>query len=411
MRWPGRSKPVRPQTSSSRPTSTGSTISTSAICCAPGTRIDLLRNRLVLIAPAQARASLPIAPGFALAAALGTSKLAMANPDSVPAGKYGKAALTALGVWASVESRIARDDNVRAALVLVARGEAPLRHRLHDRRARRTQGAHRRYISRGDAPADRLSGRDRRNEPLASRADASSTTCASPGRASDLAAPRLRDGELAGIVPSDDRIRHHRAEPEGRVRRRCVQPAAGDLLRLRARAHRFSRQDAARCARPPAAGAAAGRRRIRAAAALRQARAARRMARRLVRHRVRVSLDRRRARGRDHGLSADGARDTPVDRRDRPPPRNRRAHARRIARLGVRVDHAAAGAAGHRHRRAAVVRARASASSARRSRSCPTFPARPKRCRSRSTRSRRCPAAMPRRCACRSSPWFCRSRR
>jgi molybdate transport system substrate-binding protein len=90
-----------------------------------GTRIDLLRNRLVLIAPADTRASLPIAPGFALGAALGPGKLAMANPDGVPAGKYGKAALTALGVWTSVESRIARTDNVRAALVLVARGEAP----------------------------------------------------------------------------------------------------------------------------------------------------------------------------------------------------------------------------------------------------------------------------------------------
>lgn len=91
----------------------------------PGTRIDLLRNRLVLIAPVDARASLTIGPGFALAAALGNGRLAMANPASVPAGKYGKAALTALGVWAGVESRIARTDNVRAALMLVARGEAP----------------------------------------------------------------------------------------------------------------------------------------------------------------------------------------------------------------------------------------------------------------------------------------------
>jgi molybdate transport system substrate-binding protein len=91
----------------------------------PGTRIDLLRNRLVLIAPAETRASLAIAPAFALAAALGNGRLATANPDSVPAGKYAKAALTALGVWASVESRLARTDNVRAALVLVARGEAP----------------------------------------------------------------------------------------------------------------------------------------------------------------------------------------------------------------------------------------------------------------------------------------------
>ena len=89
-------------------------------------RLDLLRNRLVLIAPADTRPSLSIAPGFALAAALGTGRLAMANPDSVPAGKYGKAALISLGVWTSVESRIARTDNVRAALMLVARGEAPL---------------------------------------------------------------------------------------------------------------------------------------------------------------------------------------------------------------------------------------------------------------------------------------------
>jgi molybdate transport system substrate-binding protein len=91
-----------------------------------GTRTDLLRNRLVLIAPADARTSLSIGPSFALGAALGTGRLAMANPESVPAGKYGKAALTALGVWTSIESRIARTDNVRAALMLVARGEAPL---------------------------------------------------------------------------------------------------------------------------------------------------------------------------------------------------------------------------------------------------------------------------------------------
>jgi len=92
----------------------------------PGTRTNLLRNRLVLIAPAHARTSLSIRPGFALGPALGSGRLAMANPESVPAGKYGKAALMTLGVWTSVESRIARTDNVRAALMLVARGEAPL---------------------------------------------------------------------------------------------------------------------------------------------------------------------------------------------------------------------------------------------------------------------------------------------
>ena len=92
---------------------------------APGTRVDLLGNRLVLIVPAASTSTLRIAPNFALAAALGADRLAMANPDSVPAGKYGKAALTALGVWASVKTKVARTENVRAALTLVARGEAP----------------------------------------------------------------------------------------------------------------------------------------------------------------------------------------------------------------------------------------------------------------------------------------------
>jgi molybdate transport system substrate-binding protein len=92
---------------------------------APNARLDLLRNTLVLIAPSSSSATLKIAPNFGLAAALGREKLAMANPDSVPAGKYGKSALETFGVWASVEKQVARADNVRAALVLVSRGEAP----------------------------------------------------------------------------------------------------------------------------------------------------------------------------------------------------------------------------------------------------------------------------------------------
>jgi len=91
----------------------------------PDTRVNLLRNTLVLIAPASSKASLTIGPNFGLAAALGQDKLAMANPDSVPAGKYGKAALEKLGVWSSVEKHVARAENVRAALALVSRGEAP----------------------------------------------------------------------------------------------------------------------------------------------------------------------------------------------------------------------------------------------------------------------------------------------
>jgi molybdate transport system substrate-binding protein len=92
---------------------------------AGATRFDLLRNRLALIAPASSAAALRIAPGFGLAAALGKDRLAMADPLSVPAGKYGKAALEALGVWKAVEGKVASAGDVRGALLLVARGEAP----------------------------------------------------------------------------------------------------------------------------------------------------------------------------------------------------------------------------------------------------------------------------------------------
>jgi molybdate transport system substrate-binding protein len=91
----------------------------------PGTRISFLANSLVLVAPADSKARLSIGRGFPLAKALGTGRLAMADPDAVPAGKYGKAALGNLGVWPSVEAKVARAENVRAALALVERGEAP----------------------------------------------------------------------------------------------------------------------------------------------------------------------------------------------------------------------------------------------------------------------------------------------
>jgi molybdate transport system substrate-binding protein len=92
----------------------------------PATRRDLLRNRLVLIAPAGSSASVSIAPGFPIAKLLGGGRLAMADPGSVPAGRYGKASLAALGVWKDVEAKVATAENVRAALLLVSRGEAPL---------------------------------------------------------------------------------------------------------------------------------------------------------------------------------------------------------------------------------------------------------------------------------------------
>ena len=91
-----------------------------------GSRADMAGNRLVLIAPARAPLRLRITRGLPIARALGGSRLAMANPDSVPAGKYGRAALTALGVWPDVANRLALGDNVRSALTLVERGEARL---------------------------------------------------------------------------------------------------------------------------------------------------------------------------------------------------------------------------------------------------------------------------------------------
>ena len=89
------------------------------------TRKDLLGNRLVLVAGANAAPVSRIAPGFNLAGALGDGRLALADPASVPAGKYAKAALIALGVWDSVSAKVANAENVRVALEYVARGEAP----------------------------------------------------------------------------------------------------------------------------------------------------------------------------------------------------------------------------------------------------------------------------------------------
>ncbi|MEW6350830.1 MAG: molybdate ABC transporter substrate-binding protein [Thermodesulfobacteriota bacterium] len=90
------------------------------------TRFDLVGNRLVLIAPADSPATVRISPGFELARLLGDSRLATGDPDHVPAGKYAKAALEKLGVWSQVAGRLARASDVRGALALVERGEAPL---------------------------------------------------------------------------------------------------------------------------------------------------------------------------------------------------------------------------------------------------------------------------------------------
>lgn len=88
-------------------------------------RRDLVTNRLALIAPANSKTHLGIGKNMELAAALDGGRLAMAGPD-VPAGRYGRTALTRLGVWSSVQDRVVLADNVRNAMMFVSRGEAPL---------------------------------------------------------------------------------------------------------------------------------------------------------------------------------------------------------------------------------------------------------------------------------------------
>ena len=92
-----------------------------------GGRINLLGNSIVLVAsPEWTKGDIAMRPNFPLADLLAGGRLAMAGVATVPAGKYGKAALEKLGVWASVADKIAETENVRAAMALVARGEAPL---------------------------------------------------------------------------------------------------------------------------------------------------------------------------------------------------------------------------------------------------------------------------------------------
>jgi len=91
------------------------------------TRINLLGNRLVLIAPKDSKiAAVMLVPGVDLAKLIGEGRIVTGQVKSVPAGRYAKAALDKLGLWPSVEKRMAMVENVRVALTLVARGEAAL---------------------------------------------------------------------------------------------------------------------------------------------------------------------------------------------------------------------------------------------------------------------------------------------
>jgi len=93
---------------------------------APGTRADFVGNRLVLVARADDGVKITLRRDLRLDAVLGSDRLAMADPASVPAGRYGKAALDHLRAWESVQAKVVRAENVRAALALVERGAARL---------------------------------------------------------------------------------------------------------------------------------------------------------------------------------------------------------------------------------------------------------------------------------------------
>jgi molybdate transport system substrate-binding protein len=89
------------------------------------TRQSRLGNTLVLVTPLDQKRSVEIRHGFDLAGMIGSGRLATGDPAHVPVGRYAEQALTRLGVWAAVAPKLARTDNVRAAVLLVERGEAP----------------------------------------------------------------------------------------------------------------------------------------------------------------------------------------------------------------------------------------------------------------------------------------------
>jgi len=92
-----------------------------------GTRFDMVRNRLVLVAPAgSALQKVNLSRSDDLLRALGDGRLAVAEVESVPAGKYAREALIRMGLWTTVSTRLAQGENVRAALAYVAHGESPL---------------------------------------------------------------------------------------------------------------------------------------------------------------------------------------------------------------------------------------------------------------------------------------------
>ena len=303
-----------------------------------GSRTDLLANDLVLIAPAASKVQLKLAPGVNIAAALGNGRIALANPDAVPAGKYAKAAFTALGAWSAIESKVAATDNVRGRPRPRFSRRGAARRRLSHRRHRRQGRAHRRYVSRGHASAGRVSD-------------------GAPQARDDVVGHRAR----SPTSPLPKRSSRSSNSASGRPDR-CLRRLSWGILTLSLKvalwglaaslpfaiavAFVLARKDFPGktlfdALRAPAAGAAAGRRRLCAARAFRHPGSDREGAER-ARHRAHLPLDGRRARRGDHGLSADGARDPPGDRSRGSAPRVGGAHAGREPHAGLLHGHAAA---------------------------------------------------------------------
>ena len=131
----------------------------------PETTIDLVGNHLVLIARKGSGHRATIAPDFPLAKLVGAGALAMCDPDSHPAGRYGKASLVNLGVWQSVENKIARVENPLLAVKMVARGDVPFAIVFTTGCRGRRRSRDRRDLPRRHAPQDRLSHRRSYPEP------------------------------------------------------------------------------------------------------------------------------------------------------------------------------------------------------------------------------------------------------
>ena len=281
------------------------------------TRVNLLGNSIVLIAPKDSKIdNVTIGQGFDLAKLAGDGKIATGDVKAVPVGKYAKAALEKLGAWQAAEPKFAMAESVRAALTLVARGEAvlgivystdakvepgvkivgtfpPIRIRRSSIRWRRRRPRSRK------PPTISPSCARRRPRPSSRNTASRSWSARRPKRVFDISPTEWTAIQLSLRVAT--------------VATLVATPLGIAVAWLLARRD-FWGKSVARRGDPSAAGAAAGRHRLSAAADVRPARPGRRMARRPSRHRVRVSLDRRGAGLRHHVVSAAGAADPAVDR-------------------------------------------------------------------------------------------------